>query len=42
VLIEPRLLLVPASAIILTVIAANLFGDGLGIHARRGRRAGDR
>lgn len=41
VLVEPRLLLVPASAIILTVIAANLCGDGLGVHARRGRRAGD-
>jgi peptide/nickel transport system permease protein len=42
VLVEPRLLLVPAGAIILTVIAANLFGDGLGVHARRGRRAEDR
>jgi len=42
VLVEPRLLLVPASAIILTVIAANLVGDGLGAQARRGWRSGER
>ena len=42
VLVEPRLLLVPASAIILTVIAANLCGDGLGVYARRGRGATER
>lgn len=40
VLVEPRLLLVPACAIIVTVIAANLFGDGLGVYARGGRRGG--
>lgn len=42
VLVEPRLLLVPAIAIIVTVIAANLCGDGLGVYARRGRAGEER
>jgi peptide/nickel transport system permease protein len=40
VLIEPRLLLVPAAAIILAVVTANLLGDGLGRRARRGTGIG--
>jgi peptide/nickel transport system permease protein len=35
VLVTPRLLLVPAGAIILAVITANLLGDGLAARARR-------
>ncbi len=35
VLVTPRLLLVPAGAIILAVITANLLGDGLSARARR-------
>ena len=36
VLVAPNLLLVPAGAIILAVVTANLLGDGLGRRARRG------
>jgi peptide/nickel transport system permease protein len=35
VLVAPRLLLVPAGAIILAVITANLLGDGMATRARR-------
>jgi peptide/nickel transport system permease protein len=38
VLVTPRLLLVPAGAIILAVITANLLGDGLAARARRRAR----
>jgi peptide/nickel transport system permease protein len=41
VLVAPRLLLVPAGAIILAVITANLLGDGMATQARRRGRGID-
>jgi peptide/nickel transport system permease protein len=41
VLVAPRLLLVPAGAIILAVITANLLGDGLATYTRRRGRSLD-
>jgi len=41
VLVAPRLLLVPAGAIILAVITANLLGDGMATRARRRGRGID-
>lgn len=39
VLVAPRLLLVPAVAIILAVVTANLLGDGLGAYSRARRQS---